>query len=152
MTVNKGAGLYFHPVKDPVIEGLGKSIMTMYHAPLQEEVVLYLILDLFADKEKLPSEVVDYLASFHSKKTITVEEIIKEEITEIVKVMKKNEESGEEEEVEEEKRKMVPKKISKPPDRRQPFVCQQEYIVNLPEAKQYQTNTNTKREVEQPTA
>jgi len=113
MTVNKGAGIYFHPVKDPVIEGLGKSIMTMYHAPLQEEVVLYLILDLFADKEKLPSEIVSYLASFHSQKTVTVEEIIKEEITEIVKVMKKNEETGEEEEVEEEKKKMVPKKITK---------------------------------------
>lgn len=113
MTVNKGAGLYFHPVKDPVIEGLGKSIMTMYHAPLQEEVVLYLILDLFADKEKLPSEIVSYLASFHSQKTVTVEEIIKEEITEIVKVTKKNEETGEEEEVEEEKKKMVPKKITK---------------------------------------
>lgn len=113
MTVNKGAGIYFHPVKDPVIEGLGKSIMTMYHAPLQEEAVLYLILDLFADKEKLPSEIVSYLASFHSQKTVTVEEIIKEEITEIVKVMKKNEETGEEEEVEEEKKKMVPKKITK---------------------------------------
>lgn len=113
MTVNKGAGLYFHPVKDPVIEGLGKSIMTMYHAPLQEEIVLYLILDLFGDKERLPSEIVEYLASFHSTKTITVEEVIKEEITEIVKVMKKNEETGEEEEVEEEKKKMVPKKVSK---------------------------------------
>ncbi|MBE0513656.1 NADH-quinone oxidoreductase subunit G [Sulfurimonas sp.] len=113
ITVNKGAGLYFHPVKDPVVEGFGKSIMSVYHAPLQEEAVLYLILDLFADKEKLPSEIVSYLASFHSTKTITVEEIIKEEITEIVKVMKKNEESGEEEEVEEEKKKMVPKKVSK---------------------------------------
>jgi NADH-quinone oxidoreductase subunit G len=113
MTVNKGAGLYFHPLKDPVIEGLGKSIMTMYHAPLQEEVVLYLILDLFADKTKLPSDISDYLATFHSQKTITVEEIIKEEIIEIVKVVKKNEETGEEEEVEEEKKKMVPKKISK---------------------------------------
>lgn len=113
MSVNKGAGLYFHPVKDPVIEGLGKTIMTMYHAPLQEEVVLYLILDLFADKTKLPSDIAEYLASFHSKKTITVEEIIKEEITEIVKVMKKDEESGEEVEVEEEKKKMVPKKITK---------------------------------------
>jgi NADH-quinone oxidoreductase subunit G len=113
MSVNKGAGLYFHPVKDPVVEGLGKSIMTAYHAPLQEEVVLYLVLDLFADKTKLPSDIVEYLSSFHSKKTITVEEIIKEEITEIVKVMKKNEESGEEEEVEEEKKKIVPKKITK---------------------------------------
>ncbi|MDQ1263386.1 MAG: NADH-quinone oxidoreductase subunit [Campylobacterota bacterium] len=113
MSVNKGAGLYFHPVKDPVVEGLGKTIMTMYHAPLQEEVVLYLILDLFADKTKLPSDISEYLASFHSKKTVTIEEIIKEEITEIVKVMKKNEESGEEEEVEEEKKKIVPKKITK---------------------------------------
>lgn len=113
MSVNKGAGLYFHPVKDPVIEGLGKSIMPFYHAPLQEEAVLYLILDLFGDKTKLPSDIVEYLATFHSQKTITVEEIIKEEITEIVKVMKKNEETGEEEEVEEEKKKMVPKKISK---------------------------------------
>ncbi|MCK4874304.1 MAG: NADH-quinone oxidoreductase subunit G, partial [Sulfurimonas sp.] len=113
MTVNKGAGLYFHPVKDPIIEGLGKSIMTVSHAPLQEEAALYLVLDLFGDKEKLPSDVTDYLASFHSEKTITVEETIKEEVVEIVKVMKKNEETGEEEEVEEEKKKMVPKKVSK---------------------------------------
>jgi len=113
MTVNKGAGLYFHPVKDPIIEGLGKSIMTVAHAPLQEEAALYLVLDLFADKTKLPSDLTDYLASFHSEKTITVEETIKEEVIEIVKVMKKNEETGEEEEVEEEKKKMVPKKVSK---------------------------------------
>ncbi|MCW9067940.1 MAG: NADH-quinone oxidoreductase subunit G [Sulfurimonas sp.] len=113
MKVNKGAGLYFHPVKDPIIEGLGKSIMAVYHAPLQEEAALYLVLDLFGDKEKLPSDVTDYLASFHSEKTITVTETIKEEVVEIVKVMKKNEETGEEEEVEEEKKKMVPKKIEK---------------------------------------
>jgi len=113
MTVNKGAGLYFHPVKDPIIEGLGKSIMTVQHAPLQEEVALYLILDLFADKEKLPVNVLEYLAGFHSKKMITVEETIKEEIVEIVKEMKLNEESGVEEEVEVEVKKMVPKKVSK---------------------------------------
>jgi NADH-quinone oxidoreductase subunit G len=113
MTVNKGAGLYFHPVKDPIIEGLGKSIMTVQHAPLQEEVALYLILDLFADKEKLPAKVLEYLAGFHSKKMITVEETIKEEVVEIVKEMKLNEESGVEEEVEVEKKKMVPKKVSK---------------------------------------
>ena len=113
MTVNKGAGLYFHPVKDPIIEGLGKSIMTVTHAPLQEEAALYLILDLFADKEKLPSDISEYLASFHSEKTITVEETIKEKVVEMVKEMKVNEETGEEEEVEVEKSKMVPKKVSK---------------------------------------
>ena len=113
MTVNKGAGLYFHPVKDPVIEGLGKSIMSVTHAPLQEETALYLLLDLFADKERLPKEIVDYLASFHSTKTITVEEVVKEKVTQKVMEKKLNEETGKEEEVEVEKTKMVSKKVSK---------------------------------------
>ncbi len=113
MTVNKGAGIYFHPVKDPIIEGLAKGSMTVEHAPLQEEIALYLVLDLFADKSKLPTEVVEYLATFHSLKTVTVTETIKEKVIEIVKEMKVNEETGEEEEVEVEKSKMVPKKVSK---------------------------------------
>ena len=113
MTVNKGAGIYFHPVSDPVIDGMGKSIMSVTHAPLQEEAVLYLILDLFADKSKLPAQVVEYLASFHSQKTITVEETVKEKVVEMVKEMKLNEETGQEEEVEVEKSSMVSKKVSK---------------------------------------
>ena len=113
LTVNKGAALYFHPVADPIIEGLGKSILAVKHKPLQEEMVLYLVLDLFADKERLPKDIVDYLASFHSKKTITVTETIKEKIVEKVMEKKVNEETGEEEEIEVEKSKMVPKKVSK---------------------------------------
>ena len=113
LTVSKGAGIYFHPVKDPIIEGIAKSIMTVEHAPLQEEAALYLILDLFGDKEKLPSDIVDYLASFHSEKTVTVTETVKEKVVEIVKEMKVNEETGEEEEVEVEKSKMVSKKVEK---------------------------------------
>ncbi len=113
LTVNKGAGLYFHPVSDPIVDGLSKNIMSIKHQPLQEESALYLLLDLFGDKEAMPCDVVDYLASFHSMKTITVEETIKEKVVTIVKEMKKNEETGEEEEVEVEKTKMVPKKVSK---------------------------------------
>jgi NADH-quinone oxidoreductase subunit G len=113
MTMNKGAGLYFHPVVDPVIDQMGKSVMSINHAPLQEEAALYLMLDLFADKDKLPASVTEYLTSFHSTKTITVEETIKEKVVEMVKEMKVNEETGEEEEVEVEKSKMVPKKVSK---------------------------------------
>jgi len=113
LTVNKGAAIYFHPVKDPIIEGLGKGIMTVYHKPLQEETALYLILDLFGDKEKLPKNLLKYLASFHSEKTITVTETIKEKVVEKVIEKKVNEETGEEEEVEVEKTKMVPKKVSK---------------------------------------
>ena len=113
LTVSKGAGIYFHPGKDPIIEGIAKSIMTVEHAPLQEEVALYLILDLFADKSKLPAEIVEYLASFHSEKTVTVEETVKEKVVEMVIEKKVNEETGEEEEVEVEKSKMVSKKVSK---------------------------------------
>ncbi|SFV60874.1 NADH-ubiquinone oxidoreductase chain G [hydrothermal vent metagenome] len=113
MKMNKGAGLYFHPVKDPVIEGLGKNIVTINHAPLKEEAVLYLLLDLFGDKEKLPKDITDYLASFHSLVTETQKEVIKEKVVEVVKVTKVDEESGEEIEVEEEQTKMVNKTIEK---------------------------------------
>ena len=113
LTVNKGAGLYFHPLADPVVDGLSKNLMSINHKPLQEEIALYLVLDLFGDKTKLPSDVVSHLASFHSTKTVTVTETIKEKVIEIVKEMKVNKETGEEEEVEVEKSKMVPKKVSK---------------------------------------
>jgi NADH-quinone oxidoreductase subunit G len=113
LTVNKGAALYFHPVSDPIIDGLGKSIMSIKHQPLQEEIVLYLILDLFADKTKLPKEIVDYIASFHTQKTVTVTEVVKEKVMEKVKQKKVNKETGVEEEVEVEKPKMVSKNVSK---------------------------------------
>ncbi|MDQ7067264.1 MAG: hypothetical protein Q9M40_04330 [Sulfurimonas sp.] len=113
LTTNKGAALYFHPVADPVIEGLSKNIVCINHKPLQEEIALYLVLDLFGDKSKLPTDIVDYLASFHSTKTVTITETIKEKVVEIVKEIKVNEETGEEEEIEIEKSKMITKKVSK---------------------------------------
>jgi NADH-quinone oxidoreductase subunit G len=113
LTVNKGAGLYFHPLSDPIIDGMGKNIMSIKHKPLQEETALYLLLDLFADKDKLPKDIVKYLSSFHSTKTVTVSETVKEKVVEIVKEMKLNEKTGKEEEVEVKKSKMVPKKITK---------------------------------------
>ncbi len=113
ISMNKGAGLYFHPIADPVINGMGKNVMSITHAPMMEEAALYLMLDLFGDRETLPKGLAKYLEGFHSKKTITVEETIKEEVIEKVMVKKVNEETGEEEEVEEEKKKMVPKKITK---------------------------------------
>ena len=113
MIMNKGAAMYFHPVADPVVDSMGKNIMAINHAPMQEEAVMYLILDLFAKKDALPTELSEYLASFHSTKTITVTETVKEKVITIVKEMKVNEETGEEEEVEVEKSKMVPKKVDK---------------------------------------
>ncbi len=113
MKMNKGAGLYFHPVPDPVIEGLGKNVMSINHAPLQEEAVLYLILDLFADKEQLPEAITTYLERFHGTKTVTVTETIKEEVVESVAKVVVDEESGEEKEIVEEVKKTVSKKVEK---------------------------------------
>jgi NADH-quinone oxidoreductase subunit G len=63
MKINKGAGLYFHPVVDPVINGLGKNIAQINHQPHQELKVLYFIISLFATEEKMPKEILDYAKS-----------------------------------------------------------------------------------------
>lgn len=113
LSMNKGAGLYFHPIKDPVIADMSKNVTQFNHAPMLEEAALYLMLDLFGDKAAMPSSVVEYLATFHSTKTITVEETVDEKVTESVTKMVLNEESGVEEEVTEEVTKTVKKKVSK---------------------------------------
>ncbi|WP_201351903.1 NADH-quinone oxidoreductase subunit G [Hydrogenimonas urashimensis] len=111
--MNKGAGLYFHPIKDPVVEGFGKNLMAINHKPGLEEAALYLILDLFGDRESLPKDVVKYLDSFHKKGKKTIEETVKEKVVEKVTKKVKDEETGEEKEVIEEVTKMVPKKVKK---------------------------------------
>jgi NADH-quinone oxidoreductase subunit G len=111
--MNKGAGLYFHPVKDPIVESFGKNLIAIQHKPGLEEAAMYLILDLFGDKKTLPKEVVKYLNSFHKKGKKTIEETIKEKVVEKVTKTVKDEETGEEKEVTEEVTKMVPKKVKK---------------------------------------
>lgn len=113
LTMNKGAGLYFHPIQDPVIAGMSKNVTQISHAPMMEEAALYLMLDLFGDKAAMPSDLVNYLSTFHSTKTVTVEETVDEKVTETVTKKVLNEETGVEEEVSEEVTKTVKKKVSK---------------------------------------
>lgn len=103
--MNKGAGLYFHPVADTVIADLGKSVECFTHKVGLEEAALYLVLDLFADREKLSDETKSYLDSFHSKSTKTIKEKVMESVTETVV----DKETGESKEV----TKRVPKMVSK---------------------------------------
>ncbi len=106
ITMNKGAGLYFHPMGDKHIEGFGKkgkNIETIANKPFSEDAVLYFILDKFG--ENLPQEISSYLESLKETRTKTVTETIKEEVIEMIK----DEETGEEKEV----KKMVPKKVEK---------------------------------------
>lgn len=113
ITMNKGAGLYFHPINDPVIQDMSKNVTQFNHAAMMEEAALYLMLDLFGDKAAMPSDIVNYLATFHSTKMITIEETIDEKVTETVVKKVLNEETGIEEEVSEEVTKTVKTKVSK---------------------------------------
>lgn len=104
--MNKGAGLYFHPVADPIMEKIGKKGKTtefIYHVPLAEEAILYFILYKFG--KELPAQVQEYIDSFKQTKTKTVVEEVKETVVEIVK----DEATGEEKEV----KKVVTNKVSK---------------------------------------
>jgi len=102
LTMNKGAGLYFHPMGDTHIKGFSKSIETIASNVLSEEAILYFILDKFG--KDLPLSVNEYLSSQNETRTKTVVETIKEKVVETVT----DEETGESKEV----TKMVPKKVS----------------------------------------
>ena len=105
--LNKGAGLYFHPVGDTLIPTFGKTVEVFNHKVGLEEAALYLVLDLFADKEKLPEDVKSYIDSFKKSESRT----IKEKEVKSVKEMVLNEETGEEEEVSKKVTQMVDKEI-----------------------------------------
>ncbi len=105
--MNKGAGLYFHPVGDNLIPTFGKSIESITHKPGQEELALYLVLDLFANKDTLPDYIKNYLKTFHETRKRTIKERVMEDVVEIVK----DPDSGEEKEVKKKVPKMVEKEV-----------------------------------------
>jgi NADH-quinone oxidoreductase subunit G len=106
--MNKGAGLYFHPVGDNLVPTFGKSVEVFTHKVGLEEAALYLILDLFADADKLPEDVKSYIASFKSETPKTVKEKVMKDVTE--KVV--DEETGEEKEVTKKVPEMVEKEVT----------------------------------------
>ena len=59
--LNKGAGLYFHPISDSLISSFGKNVISVTHNVGTEEAVIYLLVELFGDKEKLSDEVKTYI-------------------------------------------------------------------------------------------
>ena len=104
--MNKGAGLYFHPIADPLMEKIGKKGKTtdfIYHEPMAEEAILYFILYKFG--KNLPAEIQSYIDSLKETKVKTVTEVVRENVVEIVK----DEATGEEKEV----KKLVSKNVSK---------------------------------------
>ena len=106
--MNKGAGLYFHPVGDNLVPTFGKSVAVFEHKVGLEEAALYLILDLFADKAQLPADVKEYIESFKSTSTKTIKEKVMKDVTETVI----DEETGESKEVTKKVPEMVEKEIT----------------------------------------
>ncbi len=103
LTMNKGAGFYFHPLGDKVVEGFSKSVKSVQHKVGREEAVLYLLLDKFGDKDNMSSVLKEHLSSLHVEKEKEVTKNIKEKVVETVK-----DKDGNEKEVS----KMVTKKVA----------------------------------------
>ncbi len=73
VTMNKGAGIYFHPVGDSIVETFAKNMMTVNNSVGSEEHVLAYILSTFSKiaqedenstVEELPKEVKDIVAKY----------------------------------------------------------------------------------------
>ncbi|VAY88273.1 NADH-ubiquinone oxidoreductase chain G [hydrothermal vent metagenome] len=104
ISMNKAAGLYFHPMYDLTVEKfgkVGKTIEVIQNKVGSEEAILYFILDQFGNN--LPKEIIDYLNTFKENKTKIVTTTIQEQVVE--KVIDK--ETNEEKEV----KKMISKKV-----------------------------------------
>jgi len=101
--MNKGAGFYFHPVGDTLIPTFGKSVSTFEHKAGDEEYVMLLLLDLFANKDNLPKEVKEQLDNAKESRKKTVSKKVMEDVTQTVV----DKETGEEKTV----TKKVPKTV-----------------------------------------
>jgi len=64
--MNKGAGIYFHPVNDPIVDGYAKNMATVTYEPGAEEYVLAFILKKFG--KDMPKELTDILDDISDEK------------------------------------------------------------------------------------
>jgi NADH-quinone oxidoreductase subunit G len=87
VTMNKGAGLYFHPTGDKVVEGFAKNMMSISHKPGSEEHILAFILDYFSKIEglnnDLPKEIAD-IAAKYDKDAIALPEDFEAKMTKML--------------------------------------------------------------------
>jgi len=79
LTMNKGAGLYFHPVGDSVVENFSKNIMTVENKPMSEEHTMAYVLEFLANAldVKVPSVAYD-------KKLVNLPEDFDKKITKML--------------------------------------------------------------------
>ncbi len=90
VTMNKGAGLYFHPVGDKVVDTFAKNMLQINHKPGAEEQILAFVLDYFTNAEieglvveALPKEIQDIVASC-DKESIALPEDFEAKMTKML--------------------------------------------------------------------
>lgn len=104
LVMNKGVGLYFHPIEDTGVTKYSKNFISHTHKSGDEEQILYFLLQKFSTDESIK----DGLAEFFVSENKEIEESINEEVIE--QVIEKDEEGNE---ISKEVKKVVPKKVKK---------------------------------------
>lgn len=104
LVMNKGAGLYFHPLKDKGVEKYAKNFITHTHKSGDEEQILYFILQKFSTDEGLRAQ----LEEFFTQEDRELEESVSEEVVELVS---EKDEAGNE--IQKEVKKTINKKVKK---------------------------------------
>ncbi|TEY03175.1 NADH-quinone oxidoreductase subunit G [Campylobacter sp. US33a] len=104
LVMNKGAGLYFHPLEDAGLAKYSKNFISHTHKSGDEEQILYFLLQKFSTDESIKESLAEFFVSENKE----IEESINEEVIE--QVIEKDEEGNE---ISKEVKKLVPKKVKK---------------------------------------
>ncbi|EDO6692049.1 NADH-quinone oxidoreductase subunit G [Campylobacter coli] len=104
LVMNKGSGLYFHPIEDTGIAKYSKNFISHTHKSGDEEQILYFLLQKFTQDENIKANLAEFFVNGNKE----IEESINEEVIE--QVVEKDEEGNE---IQKEVKKVVPKKVKK---------------------------------------
>lgn len=104
LVMNKGAGFYFHPIKDIGVAKYSKNFISHIHKNGDEEQILYFLLQKFSTDESIKANLAEFFVSENKE----IEESINEEVIE--QVIEKDENGKE---ISKEVKKVVPKKVKK---------------------------------------
>ncbi|AJC88339.1 NADH-quinone oxidoreductase subunit G [Campylobacter insulaenigrae] len=106
LVMNKGAALYFHPIKDKGVDKYSKNLLQINHNYQDNENILLFLLQKFA--KDLPQDLKNLLENAYYQDNKEIEETITEEIIEKIESQDDNGNV-----VIEEIKKQIPKKVTK---------------------------------------
>lgn len=112
LKMNKANAIYAHPITDKIINNYSKNTLHVKYSVGTEELFLYALLDIFANKDELDKELINYIDSFKTKVKKTIKESVEKEIVENV-IKEVIDDSGEKKEISEEITKKIATEVEK---------------------------------------